>query len=195
MAYAKGGGVAVIVRAEIAELVGWLLEQTALTGYQLHQDQTGAFNCRSMKYTDGRPSQTPSNHSWGLAIDVNWNQNGFGYNAAHDLPDSVIELWEMCGFNWGGHWTAQAPDFMHFEFAGTPADADRLTRQLRQDEHGDDLVLDEATQNQIKLLVVAAINDTVEEHVRRAVADLFDDDPGPPAKQVQTKIRQLCKGR
>jgi hypothetical protein len=122
--WARGGGVQVPVREEIAPIVSWLLEQTAAVhGYTLHQEQCGGYVCRGMRLLSGGESDTPSNHSWALAIDVNWNQNGFGHGTAHDIPPAVVELWEAHGFNWGGHWTDQSPDYMHFEFNGTPADA------------------------------------------------------------------------
>lgn len=127
------------VRAELEPLVSRLLNETAKLGYRLDQSQVGGYVCRPMKRTDGSLSDTPSNHSWGLAVDLNWRDNGFGSGASTNLPPSVIALWERNGFNWGGRWNT--PDYMHFEFAGTPADAKRLAGSTAGEEDDVKLVV------------------------------------------------------
>lgn len=120
------GGVTVNVRREIARLVEYALRETAKTGYVLKQAQTGAFVCRPIGGT-----RTPSNHSWGLAIDLNWQENPFTTNAAapRTITPAVVGIWKSVGFSWGGDWSGKK-DFMHMEFNGSPADAARRTAAL-----------------------------------------------------------------
>lgn len=54
-----------------------------------------------------------SKHAWGLAIDLNVNDNPEGSKPTID-PRAVAIL-EKWGFRWGGRWTK--PDGMHFELA------------------------------------------------------------------------------
>lgn len=122
----SGGGVSISCRREIAPVMKACLDDTAATGYVVRQDQTGAFVCRPIGGT-----RIPSNHSWGLAIDVNWRENPFttNANAARTITDRQVSVWKARGFSWGGDWTGKK-DFMHFEFLGTPADAARRVAAL-----------------------------------------------------------------
>lgn len=114
MSTARGGGVAVQVRTEVAPMVGVLLAATQDLGYTLHADQCGGFACRPI-----RGSSTPSNHSWGLAVDLNWNRNPMGLPFRSEIPPAVVNLWEQAGWYWGGRYRNR-PDTMHFEYIGTP---------------------------------------------------------------------------
>src|SRR3954451_2672272 len=58
------------VHRRIARLVDVLLDETERRGYLLDQAQTGGYNNRPIRNT-----KVPSNHSWGLAIDLNWNHH------------------------------------------------------------------------------------------------------------------------
>lgn len=121
-----GGGVAVNCRSEIAPLMKWALDATRATGYVLKQDQTGAFVCRPIGGTS-----TPSNHSWGLAVDLNWRENPFTHdaNAPRTITPDVVRIWKQVGFSWGGDWSGKK-DFMHMEFNGSPAEAARRVAAL-----------------------------------------------------------------
>lgn len=63
-------------------------------------------------------STSPSNHSFGTAIDINSEWNGFKQKPAKQgAKGSVILLvpiFEKYGFEWGGNWSS-TPDGMHFE--------------------------------------------------------------------------------
>jgi hypothetical protein len=125
-----GGGVTVRVHKEIAVLVVFLLNETVRLGYTIRQADTGGFLNRAMKSARGLFRSAASWHSWGLALDINWQTNGFGRRATSDLPANVIALWEAHGFKWGGRWRVK--DYMHFQFEGTPADAARITALITE---------------------------------------------------------------
>lgn len=127
------------VRSEIARLIPGLVHALeAARGRPFRPDWSWGFACRPIKKTT-----TPSNHSWGLAIDLDHAENpqmsATAHKAAHKLrktfpgglvlrstmPDNVQAIATEHGFNWGGLYR-KSPDPMHFEFLGTPADAARL---------------------------------------------------------------------
>ncbi len=116
MAVARGGGVAVQCRRELAPLVSVLFDVTAHLGYHLRPGECGGFACRPIRGT----SQA-SNHSWGLAIDINWTQNPMQSWFKSDIPPAVVRVWEACGFYWGGRYRNR-PDAMHFEYIYRPSD-------------------------------------------------------------------------
>lgn len=120
-------GVAVYVRREIGELVATLLSATErVGGYDVKDGQTWGFACRPIRGTS-----TPSNHSWGLAVDLNSLANPMGSRFVTDLPPDVVDMWESCGFYWGGRYRNR-PDAMHFEFLDRPGDvAGHLNRAER----------------------------------------------------------------
>ncbi len=74
----------------------------------------GCFNPRHMRHDPARPL---SDHTWGIAFDVNASENRAFYRKPHDplpfeegwrersdLPKSVVLAWESVGFTWGGRW-------------------------------------------------------------------------------------------
>lgn len=109
------------VHKRIARLVNLLVDETERRGYLLKPGQCGGYNCRNISGTN-----SPSNHSWGLAVDINWNDNPMRRPLTTNIPEWMVHLWGRYGFAWGGHYTT-TPDPMHFEFMGTPSDADRMT--------------------------------------------------------------------
>jgi hypothetical protein len=120
-------GVRLSVHKRIARLVSMLLEQTeGPLGYGLKIGQCGAFNCRPIAGTN-----TASNHSWGLAADLNWQDNPYTTTTKHTMPTPVARLWNRYGFAWGGDYTGGKRDYMHLEFMGTPGDADAMTTQAQ----------------------------------------------------------------
>lgn len=130
------GGLRLPVHQGIAELVGLLVEETERRGYDVRDGQSWGFACRAIRGTS-----TPSNHSWGLAVDINAPANPMGSRLVTDMPNWMPELWEGFGFRWGGRYRSR-PDAMHYEFMGTPQMAATQTlraRALREDE--DDMYL------------------------------------------------------
>jgi hypothetical protein len=66
---------------------------------------------------DIRGGTSKSNHSFGIAIDINALANPLGTSG--DMPAEVVRQWEAEGGAWGGHWSRSDP--MHFETHLTPA--------------------------------------------------------------------------
>lgn len=121
-------GLRIEVRKEIAELVRLLLDECERRGYRLKRRSTAGFNCRPIR--DSNPPR-PSNHSWGLAVDVNWHENPMRLTLKTDIPPWMVQLMWAYGFFWGG-WYNGTKDPMHFEFVKTPAQAAVLTARLKQ---------------------------------------------------------------
>ena len=120
------------VRAELHELVSLLLQVSERRGFiNLQPGWCWGGGCRAIKRSDGTLTDTPSNHSWGLALDINAPENVFG-GATHTIPPAMARLWNTYGFRWGGDYPG-TKDWMHFEFMGTPADAKAMTTRAREE--------------------------------------------------------------
>ena len=73
--------------------------------------------CYVPRFVNSNPGGRLSHHSWGIAIDVNANDNRFGIKPTMD--ERVVDIFEdRWGFTWGGHWLI--PDGMHFEWLKFP---------------------------------------------------------------------------
>ena len=123
-AIAGKNGLRLPVRQEIAPLVQWLVRDLeARRGSPFRSDWSWGFACREIKGTT-----TPSNHSWGLAIDLdapeNAQQPGATPPGRNTMPPDASALAESYGFRWGGTYS-RSPDPMHFEYMETPEDARR----------------------------------------------------------------------
>lgn len=63
-------------------------------------------------------------HSYGAAIDINWNDNPqtkyiTGTNSNIQIRNAnhpVAILWSKYDWGWGGSWTGTTPDYMHFSY-------------------------------------------------------------------------------
>jgi len=113
----SAAGVKVRVRREVAELVQTLMLITDKRGYKFKVGACWGFANRAI-----RDTHTPSNHSWGLALDWNSEDNPQGRPFTSDLLPAVVHDWESCHFYWGGRYQNSLPDPMHFEYIGRPAD-------------------------------------------------------------------------
>lgn len=85
-------------------------DQGALEAARMHLFG-GAYNFRLK-----RGGASLSNHSWGAAIDLDPERNGFGVRwrpNAGMMPPEVVEIFAAHGWAWGGRWSK--PDGMHFE--------------------------------------------------------------------------------
>lgn len=112
-------------------------------GYPIKDIGTYVFRCTSNSRKDcqGLTRSSLSNHSYGLALDVNTSANpeiryaNCQIALTVDIPQWVVQAAERWGLYWGGYgWgkgcasskdtsTGIIRDSMHFEFRGTPAQA------------------------------------------------------------------------
>jgi len=123
------------VHNDIKELVDLLVAELQRRGYKFHDGWSWGYGCRATK---GGSGDTPSFHSWGLALDFNAPQNVFG-GAASSSDINVNNHWIVpfmaeYGFFWLG---PAISDWMHFSFTGTPNDAKLMTLKAR--ELGDEM--------------------------------------------------------
>ncbi|MGZ8630846.1 MAG: M15 family metallopeptidase [Actinomycetota bacterium] len=73
----------------------------------------GCFNARTVARS---PTNPPSFHAYGAAVDINAPENAFG--ATPTMDPRIVAIFEDLGFNWGGDFLI--PDGMHFEYGGGP---------------------------------------------------------------------------
>ena len=71
------------------------------------------------KYTDEKKAAL-SNHGFGTAIDINWDENP-NRKTEWDMPKEIVEIMMKYGFYWGGFYYAKnakgfSKDAMHFEY-------------------------------------------------------------------------------
>jgi len=124
-----GQSVKLAVHRGVAPIVAYLLGQTVRgvgrnRGYALRGDWCWGYGNRAI-----RGSNRPSNHSWGLAVDLNAPNNPMSPRLVTDMPEWMVGLWKSHMFRWGGDYRRRK-DAMHYEFIGTPDDAERLIIRL-----------------------------------------------------------------
>jgi hypothetical protein len=103
-----------------------------------YDDVTASFQCRqsvSSPCTGGGPSGRWSNHAYGLAIDINPRENpyvgcGASYNATTRrytnrtrhlkgmITRRAVAAFASIGWGWGGSWSGDTKDYMHFSHTG-----------------------------------------------------------------------------
>jgi D-alanyl-D-alanine carboxypeptidase len=99
-------------------------------------DISGAFHCRrAVPSPCGSGSGNWSNHAYGHAIDLNPTENPYvGCGAVHDrrgaayvdrtrlrkgmVTPAVVRAFASIGWGWGGSWTGDTKDYMHFSTTG-----------------------------------------------------------------------------
>ncbi len=86
------------------------IERTGLARLIDRSQYGGCYVARTILWD---PSNPPSMHAWGLAIDLNVSTNGYGERPQMD--PRIVAIFEKWGFAWGGRW--KTPDGMHFELA------------------------------------------------------------------------------
>ena len=80
----------------------------------------GCFNPRYKRSSKGEMSA----HSWGVAVDINANENPACIvktsddlvKAKRDIPQAFVEAFKSIGWTWGGDFAGPYKDFMHFQF-------------------------------------------------------------------------------
>lgn len=109
------GGAKFQVNADYADKFQSLLTDLEAAGYAVNGRTSGGYNPRNIAGTN-----TPSNHAFGRAIDINWDRNAQGTQG--DIPAELARsLATKYGMRWGGDYKTAKPDPMHFEIAGPSA--------------------------------------------------------------------------
>jgi len=138
----------VTVDVRLAELVGLIMPANEAQGYVYRAADTGAYNCRKIAGTTRW-----SNHAWGIAIDENWTTNPFTSPLTTDKPRWLIDRWNRYGFAWGGDYSGRK-DPMHFEFMGSPAQAQAALELARRELGNNQEEFDMATSEELKHLII-----------------------------------------
>ena len=101
-------------------------------------DVTASFQCRQAvpsPCSGGKGTGTWSNHAYGLAVDVNPLENPYvGCGQSRDpktrryfdrsphrplmVTSNVVRAFAAVGWGWGGSWTGNTKDYMHFSHNG-----------------------------------------------------------------------------
>lgn len=112
-----GGTIAVRVHRDVAAMVfAGVRAASRVFDFNDVRDDWGFAH----RYIRGREAdKVLSNHSWGLAIDLDATQNPqqkrvAGRAIRRTIPDEVVTIMAKHGFSWGGNY-AKTPDPMHFE--------------------------------------------------------------------------------
>jgi D-alanyl-D-alanine carboxypeptidase len=101
-------------------------------------DPTGSFECRDAvpsPCSGGNSTGNWSNHAYGLAIDINPVENPYvGCGMSRDplaqsyrdrsrhrpgmVTAAVVRAFKSIGWGWGGAWSGDTKDYMHFSYNG-----------------------------------------------------------------------------
>jgi hypothetical protein len=100
-------------RAVVDAIEGALreLQSSGLEGLVDPEAFKGCWNPRLVRNGDDI-----SRHAWGVAVDLNYDDNPTGLESVQD--ERLVAVMDRWGFTWGGNWLK--PDAGHFEFVGPP---------------------------------------------------------------------------
>jgi hypothetical protein len=112
------GGARFTVARQYQDRFQGLANELETGGYTIDPSQSGGYNPRFIAGTE-----TPSQHAFGQAIDVNWRANPRGQGEATIPPDVARALAQKYNLTWGGDWQGNTRDPMHFEIAQGPKPA------------------------------------------------------------------------
>lgn len=120
-------GVALSVHREIAPIVEFVLNEVERRGYLYDHGPKDVNDDWGYANRPIAGTSIPSNHSWGLAVDLDAQEYPQGQRKRRP-PQWVDDIWRKYGFQNGVYWAN--PDPMHYEFMGTPSDARFLVASL-----------------------------------------------------------------
>lgn len=167
---AEVAGCVFLVHYRVASLLAAFAAAWHRTVEPLDPAQCWSFACRAI-----RGGITASNHSWGLALDLNSAKHPLGSVGTFSPSQqrairSLLARPEFQHVTWGGDY-ASRKDEMHVEFTGTPAQAVADTRLLSGTTEEDDV--DEAT---LERVLRKVINEVFTAPGSNGAADSVDDD-------------------
>jgi hypothetical protein len=123
------------IRNELVDLVTMLVRETKNRGYRFGNSSDPSYGCWGFSCRAISGSNNPSNHSWGLAVDINAPSNPYTSPLVTDMPSWMPDLWNQYGFRWGGDYSG-SQDAMHYEFMGSVTDAANETAKARSNGLG-----------------------------------------------------------
>lgn len=113
------------IRKELEPLAQILLAETERRHYKIHPGWCWGYANRPIAGTN-----IPSNHSRGTALDINAPENGYG-DTTPAFPTIIIrEVWNECGWEWGGDWSNH--DGMHVEYLGSVQSVDAMLEKAQR---------------------------------------------------------------
>jgi hypothetical protein len=194
-----GSGARVAVSAEHAERFKGALDDLEAAGVVIRPDQTGGFADRNIRGTN-----TPSQHKFGRAIDINWTENARGTKGKIDpeLARMVAKKW---GLTWGGDW--KNPDPMHFEVAkdakALPVSERGITTVAGSEPSGPRIpsspysLLTPEQQRSVSTSVRGALERLKKEKEREidGLETLAGDGYEPPLEKIQTLQNEVARFR
>lgn len=112
------GGVPFTVAREAAPKFQSLVDDLEKNGYPLRAKDSGGYNDRNIAGTS-----TKSQHAFGHAVDVNWDDNNAKNGKPIAIPPFLADsLARKNGMTWGGNWSPKYNDPMHFEVNPHPSE-------------------------------------------------------------------------
>lgn len=143
------------VRQEILDLISRLIRETKKRGYKFGTDTDPSYGCWGFACRAISGTKNPSNHSWGLAVDINAPKNPYKYPPiVTDMPGWMPDLWNAYGFRWGGDYASGKVDPMHYEFMGSVSDAAHYTDIARQHHLGETVWPEPPEEDEVPILTV-----------------------------------------
>lgn len=123
------------IRFEIVDLTAMLVQETKNRGYRFGTASDPSYGCWGFSCRAISGTNNPSNHSWGLAVDINAPSNPYTSPLKTDMPAWMPDLWNEYGWRWGGDYSG-SKDAMHYEFMGSVTDAANQTARARSNGLG-----------------------------------------------------------
>jgi D-alanyl-D-alanine carboxypeptidase len=118
------------MRRELVDLTSMLVQECKNRGYRFGTSSDPSYGCWGYSCRAISGSNNPSNHSWGLAVDINAPSNPYTSPLVTDMPGWMPDLWNQYGFRWGGDYSG-SKDAMHYEFMESVAAAADYTSKAR----------------------------------------------------------------
>ena len=118
------------MRYELVDLTTMLVRETKARGYRFGTSSDPSYGCWGYSCRAISGSNNPSNHSWGLAVDINAPSNPYTSPLVTDMPGWMPDLWNAYGFRWGGDYSG-SKDAMHYEFMESVSAAASYTEKAR----------------------------------------------------------------
>lgn len=115
------------VHREVAPILSYVVAEAERRGYLFDHGPTDTDDDWGFSSRPIRGTRTPSNHSWGLAVDI--DAQNYPQGQRKRIPPAwLTSLFSQWGWSNGAGWSYADP--MHYEFLGTPAQARMFVAML-----------------------------------------------------------------